>query len=159
MTEVQGGGKKRTSEVVGMGGGARHPIGQNCGQESTKPVYKEKEDPRTRNSKIKEQVKNRKGESKRCGSHSGKRRTDSVRESRGGRTLTGAALCGRIACSERINLVGGRGWGWRCQAYFWECTDLITIEFAVCDKIETVVSELSKKKSEIYVGIWWFEQI
>lgn len=77
----------------------------------------------------------------------------------GGRTLTGAALCGRIACSERINLVGGRGWGWRCQAYFWECTDLITIEFAVCDKIETVVSELSKKKCEIHVGIWWFEQI
>lgn len=49
MTEVQGGGKKRTSEVVGMGGGARHPIGQNRGQEITKPVYKEKEDPRTRN--------------------------------------------------------------------------------------------------------------
>lgn len=24
-----------------------------------------------------------------------------------------------------------RGWGWRCQAYFWECTDLITIELAV----------------------------
>ena len=84
MTEVQGGGKKRTSEVVGMGGGARHPIGQNRGQESTKPVYKEKENPRTRNSKKKEQIKNRKGESKRCGSHSGKRRTDSVRESRGG---------------------------------------------------------------------------
>lgn len=25
-----------------MGGGARHPIGQNRGQENTKPVYKEK---------------------------------------------------------------------------------------------------------------------
>lgn len=62
----------------------------------------------------------------------------------GGRTLTGAALCGRIACSERINLIGGRGWGWRCQAYFWECTDLITIEFAVFDKGETGVKELAK---------------
>lgn len=40
--------KKRTSEVVGMGGGARHPIGQNRGQENTKPVYKERENQRTR---------------------------------------------------------------------------------------------------------------
>jgi hypothetical protein len=46
-----------------MGGGARHPIGQNRGQESTKPVYKRKEDPRTRNRKKKRQIKNRKGES------------------------------------------------------------------------------------------------
>jgi hypothetical protein len=40
-----------------------------------------------------------------------------------GGTATGAAAhCGRIACSERINLIGTRGWGWRCQAYFWACT-------------------------------------
>jgi hypothetical protein len=75
-----------------------------------------------------------------------------VKESRGGRTATGAALCGRIACSERINLVGGRGWGWRCQAYFWECTDLITIEFAVCSKRETVSKELAKKKKKYICG-------
>ena len=77
-----------------------------------------------------------------------------MRESRGGRTLTGAALCGRIACSERINLVGGRGWGWRCQAYFWECTDLITIEFAVCDEKRNKKQESEKYRERNGRYMW-----
>ena len=54
--------KKRTSEVVGMGGGGdRHPIGQNRGQEITKPVYKEKGGPRTRNEKKKNRLRIERG--------------------------------------------------------------------------------------------------
>jgi hypothetical protein len=43
MTVVQGGGKSaQVRWLVLGGGGARHPIGQNRGQESTKPLYKKK---------------------------------------------------------------------------------------------------------------------
>lgn len=51
------------------------------------------------------------------GSHGGR-----GEERAGGYGDRRCAHCGRIACSERINLIGARGWGWRCQAYFWACT-------------------------------------
>jgi hypothetical protein len=44
--------------------------------------------------------------------------------------------CGRIACSERINLIGARGWGWRCQAYFWACTVAMELERAKKKKMQ-----------------------
>lgn len=37
-----------------------------------------------------------------------------------------------IACVFGTGLTRSEGWGCRCQAYFWECTDLITIGIAVC---------------------------
>lgn len=53
------------------------------------------------------------------GSHSWKGRRSGHFSQSG---LRRSSFRGRIACSERINLIG-RGWGWRCQAYFWACTD------------------------------------
>jgi hypothetical protein len=81
------------------------------------------------------------------------KRTDSVRESRGGDcTATGAALCGRIACSDRINYIRGRGWGWRCQAYFWECTGLIIGFERVCNKQKTRMKRIENVKRPESVG-------
>lgn len=57
----------------------------------------------------------------RSGSHSG-REGGSLSLSLCGQRSVGHSLGGRIACSGRINLIG-RGWGRRCQAYFWACTD------------------------------------
>jgi hypothetical protein len=67
--------KKRTSEVVGMGGRRRQTAGRAESQENTRQKYtkkKKKETQKTREGN--EQIRNRIGESKRCGSHSGRGR-------------------------------------------------------------------------------------
>lgn len=81
-----------------------------------------------------------------------------------GRRSVGHSLGGRIACSERINLIG-RGWGWRCQAYFWACTaggfehgaceEMIRareVVLSLCDARNMEERQTKKKKS---LEGWW----
>jgi hypothetical protein len=114
MTEVQGGGKSPQVRRLGNGEAAMPDKPDRAGFTKRAKLDMQRHE-KEGNSKEEENIP--RGEL--GGSHGGR---GEERAGGYGDKRCCSLHCGRIACSERINLIGTRGWGWRCQAYFWACT-------------------------------------